>query len=107
MKAIKQTLDNQIELNKSALIEYMTFQNYFFSNQTLFANITTLPNGSWLQISKDGSCESDSYWDFNFFNEDSSLSETHAESELEKLFSAAVNRQLIGDVPFSSLQRWC
>ena len=101
VKAIKQILDNQIELNKSALIEYMTFQNYF-SNQTLFANITTLPNGSWLQISKDGGCESDSYWDFNFFDENFSLSEADAENELENLFSAAVNRQLIGDVLFSS-----
>ncbi|WP_166866278.1 asparagine synthase (glutamine-hydrolyzing) [Salinibacterium sp. ZJ70] len=91
-------------MDKSALMEYLTFQN-IISERTLLQDIELLPAGTYgyldlrattprLTVSR--------YWDFDFREE--SPEGTHAEyvEELDRLFTQAVNRQLLSDVELGS-----
>ncbi len=92
------------ELDRSGLLEYFTFQN-FFTNRTLFKNIQILPAGSWLQVglTDDNSSEQPvSYWDYRFTEPEQTVSEQEYLEELDRLFLQAVNRQLVSDVPIGS-----
>ena len=45
IKAIKEHPLYQVNIDKEALVEYMTFQN-FFSSDTLYKNVKIFPNSS-------------------------------------------------------------
>lgn len=86
----------------SALSEYFTFQN-IFSSKTLFKNIQLLPAGSIMILSE---CQTaapklHSYWDYDFSTTDN-LSKGAGQEELYQLFTQAVTRQLVADVPVGS-----
>jgi len=86
-------------LDKEALLEYFTFQN-FFTDRTLFKDVHLLPAGSWLQA-KPGEGrlpEPHRYWDFRFEEPTSPLDEPEYAEELDRLFSVAVGKQLVSDV---------
>lgn len=90
------------ELDPEALLEYMTFQN-FFADRTLFQGVKLLPAGSWLTL-KVGikKVAVQRYWDYAF-TEPSKVEplDQYAE-ELDRLFLQAVSRQLVSDVPVSA-----
>lgn len=90
------------ELDPEALLEYMTFQN-FFADRTLFQGVKLLPAGSWLTL-KVGikKVAVQRYWDYAF-TEPSKVEplDQYAE-ELNRLFLQAVSRQLVSDVPVSA-----
>ena len=89
------------KLNKSALVEYFTFQNIFTSN-TFFEDIHLLPAGHFMEINPENiakqNFEPECYWDFHFAEPTKVLSDNEYEEELERLFTQAVNRQLVSDV---------
>ena len=85
------------EMNVEALHEYLTFQN-FFSENTLFKNIRLLPAGHFFEIGTDGKTEYQQYWDYNFKENFTGTYEEACE-ELNGLFTQAVKRQLMSDVP--------
>lgn len=87
------------EINKSALLEYMTFQNLIM-DQTLISGIKTLPAGHWLKFDLDHRVHAlpTQYWDFSFDEPSSQFTESEYLDELDRLFRQAVNRQLISDV---------
>jgi asparagine synthase (glutamine-hydrolysing) len=87
------------EMDPEALLEYMTFQN-FFTDRTLFKGVKLLPAGCWLTWKADRKQPSiQRYWDYAFTEPDSEeLIDQYAE-ELDRLFRQAVNRQLVSDVP--------
>jgi len=83
-----------------ALNEYFTFQN-IFSDLTLFAGIRLLPPGCTLTLDR---AHPDSpvirrYWDYTFSDEYRNLSEDACAERVYHLFTQAVTRQLISDVP--------
>lgn len=86
-------------VNLPALVEYMTFQN-FFTDQTLLEGVHLLPAGSFMRIRVgDAVVEPPQiYWDYHF-REPAERAETEEYlEELDRLFQQAVSRQLVSDV---------
>lgn len=95
--------DFRTRLNSEALLEYFTFQNFFTQN-TLFEDVTIVPAGTYLLISVDhpDNTQPIMYWDFHFQEPESPASDAEYLEELDRLFKQAVQRQLISDVPVGS-----
>lgn len=92
----------EAELDREALLEYFTFQN-FLTEKTLHKNVSILPAGSYLRINSTQTCfEPNYYWDYDFQSIDESTSETELTEELAYLIEQAVSRQLVADVEVSS-----
>ena len=97
-KAITANPKFQRRLNHATLMEYFTFQN-IFTDQTFLHDIQILPAGHWLQLDAvTGKRELRQYWDYCFREPDHKASKQEYIEELNRLFTQAVNRQLISDV---------
>jgi asparagine synthase (glutamine-hydrolysing) len=99
VKAILAHYSYRTELDKEALLEYFTFQN-FFTDRTLFKNIRLLPAGSFIRLPLGASRMPTParYWDYHFSEPESVKDEREYIEELDRLFVQAVNRQLVSDV---------
>ena len=97
-KAITAIPTIQRTLNTPALLEYLTFQN-LFTDQTLLQDVHILPAGHYATLD-DGqtTLQLQRYWDFRFREPEQATSKQEYQEELDRLFTEAVNRQLIGDV---------
>lgn len=91
------------EMDKEALLEYFTFQN-FFTDRTLFRSVRTLPAGSTLRVDVGAKTvgQPAKYWDYDFSEPSSPASDEEYLEELDRLFRQAVSRQLVSDVPVAS-----
>ncbi|MEW6769023.1 MAG: asparagine synthase (glutamine-hydrolyzing) [Pseudomonadota bacterium] len=90
------------EADLEGLLEYMTFQN-FFTDRTLFKDAKLLPAGSYMEIdAATGSSHIERYWDFAFEEPEHKASIDEYAEELDRLFTNAVSRNLISDVPVGS-----
>ncbi|MGV3684490.1 MAG: asparagine synthase (glutamine-hydrolyzing) [Daejeonella sp.] len=102
IKAIIAHPDYRIGVDLEALNQYFTFQNVFTYN-TLFAGVTMLPPANTVSIN---SLSSDvihhSWWDYDFTKPDGKMSFDDAKQQTKKLFSNAVARQMVADVPIGS-----
>lgn len=85
------------EMDAEALLEYMTFQN-FFTDRTLFRTARMLPPGHMLVAHGDGRLVVSQYWDYAFVEPEAALAPEEYVEELDRLFQQAVRRQLISDV---------
>ncbi|PPJ63041.1 asparagine synthase (glutamine-hydrolyzing) [Cuspidothrix issatschenkoi] len=102
IKAILAHANYKIEIDKEALLEYFTFQN-FFTDTTLFKGIKLLPSGTFIKISLESKfIKLNRYWDYYFNEPDQPQDEQEYLEELDRLFCQAVNRQLISDVDIGS-----
>ncbi len=91
-----------MELNLGALNEYFTFQNQF-SYQTLFKGVYMLPQANTICInSATTEVMHHSWWDYDFSSPDETMNFEDARSETQRLFSNAVVRQMVADVPVGS-----
>ncbi len=91
-------------LDKSALMEYLTFQN-ILSDRTLLEDIQLLPPGHYAVLdlkSTSPKLTLTQYWDFDFREETPEASHEEYIEELDRLFAQAVNRQLLSDVEVGS-----
>jgi asparagine synthase (glutamine-hydrolysing) len=90
-------------LDKEALVEYLTFQNYL-SYRTLFKGVRLLPPGTHLTLTEGGSADAApvQYWDFNFQEPQPGADDREYAEELDRRFRQAVKRQLISDVDLGS-----
>ncbi len=84
-------------LDKEALLEYFTFQN-FFTDRTLFKDVRLLPAGCYLVCRASGKPEAVRYWDYRFAEPERQGTEGEYVEELDRLFRQAVKRQLVSDV---------
>ncbi len=104
---IKAILEHPIyitRIDKEALLEYFTFQN-FFTDKTLFKNIKIFPAGCYATIPLgilNFSLNITRYWDYCFEEPESPKGERDYIEELDHLFQQAVKRQLISDVEIGS-----
>jgi asparagine synthase (glutamine-hydrolysing) len=99
-KAITTQPHFQRTLNKTALLEYFTFQN-IFTDQTLLQDIHMLPAGYYaIHDSKKPTVRIrlQQYWDYRFREPDQKASKEEYRGELDRLFKQAVNRQVVSDV---------
>ena len=102
IKSILEYKEAKIEIDKSSLIEYFTFQN-FFTNNTFYKNIHILEAGNYIEINLSSKkIKQNQYWDFSFSNPIKIKDEREYDEELDRLFYNAVESQLISDVPVGS-----
>lgn len=102
VKAFFPHRDFKIELNLTALNEYFTFQN-LFSFQSLFEGVILVPPANTIKISSESSSVKHySWWDYDFTEPDETMSFQDAKEETERLFTNAVTKQMISDVPVGS-----
>tara|TARA_B110000003_G_scaffold276268_1_gene321852 strand:- start:2726 stop:4591 length:1866 start_codon:yes stop_codon:yes gene_type:complete len=100
IKAILKSSLVNAKIDNEGLYEYLTFQN-FLTNKTLFKNIETLPAGSILTIDLNGKFTINTYWDFDY-NEENNSSNEDLVLKCEELFHSAVKTQLVSDVEIGS-----
>jgi asparagine synthase (glutamine-hydrolysing) len=93
----------RIDLDRKALLEYFTFQN-FFDSRTFFKDVEILLPGTYLSIPrKPGPIPMiQRYWDYHFREPVQPAAEEEYSEELVRLINTAVSRQLVSDVPVSS-----
>lgn len=92
------------KLDKPALLEYFTFQN-FFTDRTLLDSVRMLPAGHYAELQLDVEWPRlalTRYWDFHFREPEGKVDPREYREELERLFEQAVNRQLVADVELGS-----
>lgn len=103
-KAITAVPDIEKNIDKSALLEYFTFQN-IFSDRTLIDGIKLLPAGYYATYDlsrKYSTLNIIQYWDYNFSEPTEKADDEEYREELSRLFKQAVNRQLVTDVELGS-----
>jgi asparagine synthase (glutamine-hydrolysing) len=91
-------------LDKPALLEYFTFQN-FFTDHTLLQDVRMLPAGHFATFDlKDANprLKLTRYWDFHFTEPEGKVDAREYREELDRLFAQAVDRQLVSDVELGS-----
>lgn len=103
-KAILARAGSTVSVDREALLEYFTFQN-LFTNRTLVKGITLMPPGHYAVIDTREDhprLEYTQYWDFYFTNPTEKVDHREYIEELDRLFTQAVNRQLVTDVELGS-----
>ena len=100
-KALLAHPDCRPGLDKEALVEYFTFQN-FFTDRTLHKNVKLLPAGCHMTVTADGGTQLGRYWDYHFVEPERAGDEREYLEELDRLFRQAINRQLVSDVDVGS-----
>jgi asparagine synthase (glutamine-hydrolysing) len=101
IKAILQHPAMSREVDETALYHYLTFI-HTPAPDTLFSGITKLEPATYLRISKDGSFKKQCYWDplqqapasFDYSDEEG------VKRRITTLFSEAVSKRMMSDVPF-------
>ncbi|NOI82334.1 asparagine synthase (glutamine-hydrolyzing) [Vibrio tubiashii] len=94
----------QREVDKSALLEYFTFQN-IFTDKTLLEDVKLLPAGCFAELdlkAKSPTLKKTRYWDYDFQEPKDKADRQEYVEELQRLFRQAVNRQLVTDVELGS-----
>ena len=103
-KAILASGEFKRTLDKPALLEYFTFQN-FFTDRTLVDGMHMLPAGCYgvLDLAHpDAGLSVTRYWDYHFQEPLRPADPREYREELDRLFEQAVNRQLMSDVELGS-----
>ncbi len=103
VKAILAHPEYRLDIDRQALLEYFTFQN-FFTDRTLFREVRLLPPGCWMRIGAQDTRVPTPvrYWDFSFQEPERPRRRAEYAEELDRLFRQAVTRQLVSDVPVGS-----
>ena len=102
IKSILEYKEYKSEIDKEALLEYFTFQN-IFTSKTLHKDIQILEAGHYFEIDLlTKQIEKNQYWDFDFSEPDTIKDEREYIEELDRLFTQAVERQLVADVQVGS-----
>ncbi len=90
------------KVSAPGLVEYLTFQNYF-TDRTLFDGVQVVEPGTVLTfVSGRETPTLRPFWDYSFVEQHSAGDEAALVEELDRLFTQAVNRQLVSDVPVGS-----
>lgn len=91
-----------MNVNIDALNEYFTFQN-LFTYRTLFDGVYMLPQANTVCINSATTVvQHHSWWDYDFSTSDERISFEEAKCETQRLFSNAVVKQMVADVPVGS-----
>jgi asparagine synthase (glutamine-hydrolysing) len=102
IKAFMKHPDFKVDVDLSSLNEYFTFQN-LFSFRTLFKGVAMIPPANTIEIDKNFKrVKHNAWWDYDFSNTEESMTFEEAKDQTLKLFTQAVERQMIADVPVGS-----
>jgi len=99
VKAIAAHPSHRTTMDVEALVEYLTFQN-FFTDRTLFDGVRLLPAGCfmWIDGERRTTPAPERYWDFGFVEPENAAPDAEYLEELDRLMRQAVSRQLVSDV---------
>lgn len=97
VKAIRAVCPEISEINMESLNEFLYYGNAL-GNKTLFENVYTVHGGSYIRV-KNKKLDSHTFWCAERLPEKSGVSFQNASEQVSKLLNAAVQRQLISDVP--------
>jgi asparagine synthase (glutamine-hydrolysing) len=99
VKALRAHTAFRAAMDLEALVEYLTFQN-FFTDRTLFEDVRLLPAGTfmWVDTGAKTAPSPQRYWDFNFVEPEGHTTPAEYLEELDRLMRQAVGRQLVSDV---------
>jgi asparagine synthase (glutamine-hydrolysing) len=86
------------EINKEALSDYL-FLEYIPKPNTIFKNISKMPNGHYAEVNASNNLHINSYYDVREKYNPKSISEDTALEELQSILSSSVNYRMISDVP--------
>jgi asparagine synthase (glutamine-hydrolysing) len=102
IKAILAHPDVPRRVSFEALSQYFTFQNVL-TDHTLFDGVRMLPAGTWLCLDalSGRTPVARRYWDFDL-SVSQPMERAEAADELHRLFTQAVTRQLVSDVPIGA-----
>lgn len=103
-KALMADRGRSWEVDRPALLEYFTFQN-FFTDRTLTKDIRIVPAGHTLSFDlgdRDPQPKLTKYWDYCFSEPTGRADPQAYREELDRLFQQAVSRQLVSDVEIGS-----
>ncbi|MBI2265951.1 MAG: asparagine synthase (glutamine-hydrolyzing) [Armatimonadetes bacterium] len=100
VKAILAVPGTERKLNKSALVEYFTFQNTF-GEETLFDGIRLLAPGTSVIVGGSGAPSRRVFWDFSYHSTVDMGLEYYIES-VRGALQKAVQKQLMSDVPLGA-----
>ncbi len=92
---VKGLLDGSARVNRQALVEYFTFQNLFRAH-TLFDGVYPVEPGQYLVYDGEKT-KTFTYWNFDFFAEDATLTQKHCLEGIEYHMQTAVRRHLQAD----------
>ncbi len=100
VKAILAHPDVPRGVDLAALNEYFTFQN-ILTDLTLFKGVHLLPPGYWMIVQAESGRApvTQRYWDYHFDPDPPKMAMHEAADELQRLFTQAVTRQLMSEVP--------
>jgi asparagine synthase (glutamine-hydrolysing) len=98
IKAILAHGQSRAQVHLPALLEYFTFQN-LFADYTLFAGVQLLQPGHYAVLEPNGYWRMEKYWEFDFREPEIIKDMAEYEEETHRLFTQAVKRQLVADVP--------
>jgi asparagine synthase (glutamine-hydrolysing) len=100
VKAILAHHDVPRGVDLEALNEYFTFQNVL-TDRTLFQGVRLLPPGCWMSVDAAPGATPvvRRYWDYGFDPNPRAMEMHEAAEELSRLFTQAVRRQLMSEVP--------
>ncbi len=99
VKAIAAHPAHRTKMDGEALVEYLTFQN-FFTDRTLFEGVRLMPAGTfmWVDAERRTTPAPERYWDFGFVEPEQPAADEEYVEELDRLMRQAVSRQLVSDV---------
>jgi asparagine synthase (glutamine-hydrolysing) len=99
IKSLLQHDSMRAEVSPPHLLEYFTFQNVL-TDGTLFAGVRLLRPGHRVLVRLgDRAVAPEPYWDFHFADGPLEADVREYSEELDRLFTTAVRRQLVADVP--------
>lgn len=97
-KGLLAASETSMKVDKEALVEYFTFQN-FLTEKTLFKGIELLQPGTFAIISESApNLKKTKYWDYSFDEPIKVFTDDEYFEETDRLFKQAVKRQLVSDV---------
>jgi len=87
------------QVGTAGLVEYLTFQNCFTDN-TILNGVRVVEPGTIMTFAEGAETpQVRRYWDYAFVEPETHASEAELTEELDRLFTQAVSRQLVSDVP--------
>ena len=100
-KAILAVLDRVPDVFGPALLSFLTF-GYVAGDDSIFAGMSRLEPGTWMNVSSDGRVATDRYWEWPAPDATDALSHDEAVEQLRAELTEAVRIRLRSDVPLGA-----
>jgi len=99
-EAVIKAVNTKFNINKKVLASYLCFGDYEQTNETFFANVFSVPSGTYAEINVyNPTLDFKRFSNLNFCEDENYDNEDKAQKKLYKLLTDSVNKHLRADVP--------